>query len=201
MPIRRLSPTVHQRFRPWIRSVLQLAPVARSARAWRQAPSWKRIGAVSVLGVLVTAMAAWGILSTNATPSRARPYLAFKSCLLTDSHGISGNQAALAWAAMEDVSVKTHAMAQYLPAFGPPTVGNTLPYLASLAQRRCDIVVTAGDVPGATAVANAGQFPNVRFIIIGGQESHGNITAISPQPPIMHAALASAITAALQRAT
>jgi hypothetical protein len=55
-----------------------------------------------------------------------------------------GAAAAPVWAGMQDASLATHAKVQYLQVTGEATVGNALPYLATLVQRRYAVVFGAG---------------------------------------------------------
>jgi basic membrane lipoprotein Med (substrate-binding protein (PBP1-ABC) superfamily) len=98
---------------------------------------------------------------------------------------------------MEEASLKTRTRVQYLPAFGPSTVPNALPYLASLVQQHCDIVVAAGDVPSATVANGAGRFPKTKFLVVGGAHSLGNVATVNAAPDALHTAVANAITDAV----
>ncbi|MCW2937740.1 MAG: hypothetical protein JWN00_725 [Actinomycetia bacterium] len=76
------------------------------------------------------------LVATSGGPApRARQYLTFKACLLTDAQGITGKDAVPVWAGMQKASLETRARVQYLPAFGPTTVANAIPYLTSLIQQ------------------------------------------------------------------
>jgi hypothetical protein len=145
---------------------------------WRMASTtWRFTAAAGVL-VLVAA-AGYLALTLTKAPPRARQYLDFKACLLTDAQGITGRQAAPIWAEMGQASLKTRARIQYLPIFGPPTVPNALPYLASLTQRHCNIIVATGRIPATTISGAAARYPRIRFIAIGANGTARNLTTLN----------------------
>jgi basic membrane lipoprotein Med (substrate-binding protein (PBP1-ABC) superfamily) len=116
-------------------------------------------------------------------PPRARPYLAFTACLLTDEEGITG-AAAPVWAGMQEASLATRAKVQYLAVDGPSTVENVTPFLASLVQRRCDVVVAVGPAEVAAAQAAAGRASTTKFVLVSGAPSTPklNVTVVASQP-------------------
>src|SRR6185437_9979974 len=119
---------------------------------------WIAAAATALIAVGLIAWLAWP--STPAVPgaSRVRQYTDARACLLTGSGGITSAPAATAWAGMRDASLATRAMVSYQPAVGPPTAAATLPYLASLAQRQCRVIVAVGHGPVAAVAADAGRF-------------------------------------------
>lgn len=101
-------------------------------------------------------------------PARSRVYADFSACLLTGGQGLASPGAAPVWAGLQDASGDTGVKVSYLAAAGPATEANYLPYLNSLVQRRCEVVVTAGE-PGVTvAAAQAPAHPAIRFVTVGG---------------------------------
>lgn len=141
----------------------------------RLSPRWRGCTAVALVAVV-----AGGICLAVLTPSdkpRARPYLAFKACLLTDSHGIAGKEAAPVWSGMQHASLKTHAKIQYLAVPEPATVANARPYLASLVQRHCGIILAAGELATETVTANAQSFGQAHFVVLGAATTSGNVVA------------------------
>jgi hypothetical protein len=101
-------------------------------------------------------------------PARARVYADFSACLLTGEQGLASPGAGSVWAGLQDASGDSGVKVSYLAAAGPATEANYLPYLNSLVQRRCNVVVTAGE-PGATvAAAQAPAHPAIRFVAVGG---------------------------------
>src|SRR5262249_49639538 len=131
-----------------------LTNVARKSRQPLRAISGKRRAtALAATGILLIGAALWVVLDSTGPKPRAREYLAFKACLLTDAQGINGKEAAPVWAGMEKASLKPRAKVQYLPAFGPSTTANTQPSLRSLTQQRCNVIVAIGAGPVAAATA------------------------------------------------
>jgi hypothetical protein len=135
---------------------------------------WAGAGVV-VLGVLV----GWLVWPSDPEPPRARPYLEYTACLLTDGQGLAGPAASSVWAGMQDASLATHAKVQYLQVTGEATVGNALPYLASLLQRRCAVVFAVGPAQVAAAGTDASRYPQVRFVVVDGSGSGANVTEIN----------------------
>src|SRR5947207_14130382 len=103
---------------------------------------WVWAGVAVVVLAVVVGWLVWP--DSKEPPPRARPYLNYTACLLTDAQGLAGPTASRAWAGLQDASLATHARVQYLPVAGEPTVGNAMPYLASLLQRQCAVVVAVG---------------------------------------------------------
>jgi selenophosphate synthetase-related protein len=101
-------------------------------------------------------------------PARARVYADFSTCLLTGEQGLASPGAAPVWAGLQDASADTTTKVSYLAAAGPVTDANYLPYLNSLVQRRCDVIVTVGQPGAAVASAQAASHPGIRFVIVGG---------------------------------
>jgi hypothetical protein len=130
---------------------------------------------------VLTAVLLIVLLPGSGKPSgsgRARQYLAFDACLLTDAHGLAGTQASQAWAGIQAASLATHVRAEYLPVIGAQTTGTALPYLASLVQRHCNVVIAVGAAPVSAVTADAHQFTSVRFAVIGGHAAAPNVTEL-----------------------
>ncbi|WP_344899463.1 hypothetical protein [Actinomadura meridiana] len=143
---------------------------------WRRlSPGW-RAGVCVAVAAAVTGGVLFAVLRPSHEP-RARQYLAFKACLLTDSHGITGKDAAPVWKGMQRASLKTHAKIQYLAVPDPATVANARPYLASLVQRHCGIILAAGDLATRTVTANAPSFGTARFVVFGVGGAGPNLVA------------------------
>jgi hypothetical protein len=174
------------------------AVAAAVSGAWRRARRPRSgLGAImAVVGIAMTGLVLWALTTTHNPANRARQYLTFKACLLTDSQGITGKQAAQVWAGMEQASLRTRARIQYLPAFGPATVANTRPYLNSLIQRRCNIIIAVGDIPVATVTAEASRRPTTHFVVITERATGPNITTVKATL----STLASAISDTIGRA-
>jgi basic membrane lipoprotein Med (substrate-binding protein (PBP1-ABC) superfamily) len=146
-----------------------------------------------VAGVLVATASG----SRATPPVRARQYLAFTACLLTDSHGVAGSPAAQVWAGMQDASLTTHAKAEYLPVYGT-TAAAAQPYLASLIQRRCGMVLAVGTAQVSVVTADAGRYPQVRFVAIGAAPESRGVTTVDPADGQVRASVARLISAAVQ---
>jgi hypothetical protein len=138
---------------------------------------WVWAGAVVVvLGVVVT----WLVWPAAPQPQpRARQYLEFTACLLTDGQGVAGAAAAPVWAGMQDVSVATHAKVQYLAVSGEASVGNALPFLVSLVQRRCAVVLAVGPAQVEAVRVDASRYPQVRFVVVGASASGPNVNVVN----------------------
>lgn len=135
--------------------------------------------AVVLVGVGVVGWLVW----PRPEPPRARQYLAFTACLLTDEQGITGAAAAPVWAGMQQASLATHAKVQYLPAAGPSTVDNVAPFLASLVQRHCGVIVAVGPAEVEAAQAAAGRAADAQFVLVGEASSTSgpHVTVITSQ--------------------
>jgi basic membrane lipoprotein Med (substrate-binding protein (PBP1-ABC) superfamily) len=134
---------------------------------------WIVAGVVLLAGVVV-----WWVWPSAKPAPRARPYLEYTACLLTDSQGVGGGQAAAVWGGMQRASLATQAKVQYLPVLGETTAANALPYLATLVQRRCAVVFAVGTAQIAAVAADAPKYPAVRFVTLGGAASGANVTNI-----------------------
>jgi hypothetical protein len=136
--------------------------------------------AATALAIVLVAWLAWP--STPAVPgaSRVRQYTDARACLLTGASGVTAGAAASAWAGMRDASLATRAMVSFQPAVGAASAVATGPYLASLAQRQCGVIVAVGHGPVAAVAADAAKFTQIRFFVVAGRSTGPNVTAISP---------------------
>lgn len=153
-------------------------------RGWPAASAWWRgltvmarwlAGAAAVIaagGVVAGLLAAFSV----PPPVGERPYLSFTGCLLTDAQGITGPQAAPAWAGLQDAAAATRMQAQYLAV--PASATNAGPYLASLVTQRCGLIVAAGPDQVAAVASEARQFSTVRFVVVGGSATGANVTRV-----------------------
>lgn len=134
-------------------------------------------------GVALAALVVWWLWpSAQPEAPRARQYLDYTGCLLTDAQGVAGPVARPVWAGMQDASLATHARVQYQQVVGEATVGNALPYLSSLVQRRCAVVVAVGPAQIEAVRTVAAKYPAVRFIVVGGNATGGNVTVVNGMP-------------------
>ncbi len=161
---------------------------ARRAGTPAAGPRWlaplfaTRARRIITYAVALACAAVAGILliTNHGSPApSARQYLAFNACLLTGSQGLADPQAAQAWAGMQEASLATRAKVEYLPAMGPQTAAARLPLVASLVQRHCSLVIAVGPAPVSAVGLDAGRYPDVRFVVVGGGEQAGNVTAVS----------------------
>jgi alcohol dehydrogenase class IV len=141
------------------------------------------------VALAVAALAAAGVLTWALWPQhrprsepRAREYLAYTACLLTDVHGVTGDQAATVWAGMQDASLATHAKIQYLPVTGEPTAANALTHLGSLTQRHCDLIVAVGPAQVAAVDHAAARYPTTRFVTVTTGTGTASAGAAIPTP-------------------
>jgi basic membrane lipoprotein Med (substrate-binding protein (PBP1-ABC) superfamily) len=145
-----------------------------------------------VAGVLIAAS------GSGATPSaRVRQFGAAIACLLTDSRGLAGSPAAQVWAGMQDASQATHAKVEYLQVYGT-TAAAARPYLASLVQRRCGVVLAVGSAQVSAVAADAGRYPAVRFVAISSAASSRDMTTVDPATGQVRISVARLIRADVQ---
>ena len=163
----------------------------------RSAVTWAVAAAVAVAGCVAVALVVTAPGPRATPPTRARQYLAFTACLLTDSDGVAGSPAAQVWAGMQDASLTTHAKAEYLPVYGT-TAAEAQPYLASLIQRRCGMVLAVGTAPVSAVTADAGRYPQVRFVAIGAAPQSRGVTTVDPADGQVRANVARLISAAVK---
>lgn len=131
-----------------------------------------------VLGVLVTRPS--HPAARTLPPTRARAYTAFDACLLTDADGVAGAQAAPVWSGMQAASLSTAGKVSYLAVTGEDTAANAVPYVNTLVQRKCDLVLAVGAAEVAAARRQAAVFPHVAFVVVDAGSSAGNVTAVPP---------------------
>jgi hypothetical protein len=128
------------------------------------------VAAAGVVAAGVVALVVWwpSDEESGLPPARARVYADYSACLLTAGQGLASPGVAPVWAGLQDASGDTGIKVSYLAAAGPVTDAAYLPYLNSLVQRRCDVVLTVGEPGTAVALAQAGAHPSIRFITVGG---------------------------------
>jgi hypothetical protein len=158
------------------------------------------VAAGSLLALVVVAVATW-VWWPEPEPERApraRQYLDFTACLLTDDKGVVSAAAAPVWAGMQQASQATRAKVQYLAVAGPQTVANAAPFLASQAQGRCQVLFAVGTAPAAAVQRDAKRFPKARFYLVG-DTSAGVSTIDAGAPAAVRAEVAKLVTAAVTR--
>jgi hypothetical protein len=138
---------------------------------------WFWAGAAAVL--VVAGLVTWLAWPSAPEPPRARPYLEYTACLLTDGQGTAGPAAKPVWDGMEEASLATHAKVQFQQVVGEATVGNALPYLSGLVQRRCSVVFAVGQAQVGAVGTVAGRYPDIRFVVVGGGTPGKNVTVLT----------------------
>jgi basic membrane lipoprotein Med (substrate-binding protein (PBP1-ABC) superfamily) len=165
---------------------------------WRDGVRF-RVALVIVVVAAVTGVTA-GILialRSSGPPARARHYLAFTACMLTDARGLSGDQAGEVWAGLEQASLTIHAQVEYLPVTTGSTEAAAAPFLASLVERQCKVVIAVGRAQVAAVAAEAGRFSRVRFGVLGGTATGPNVMRLAGSAGAVRSAVASLVTTAV----
>ncbi|GHF16509.1 hypothetical protein E5082_15085 [Streptomyces griseoluteus] len=123
----------------------------RAVVAWLRALSRRTIaiaaGALALVAavVVVCACLSGGDERPPVPDIRARHYTETGACLLTGKQGITaGTPAATVWQGMQDASLKTHARVSYQQVIGEQSAGNARPFLNSMLQGSCEVVVAVG---------------------------------------------------------
>jgi basic membrane lipoprotein Med (substrate-binding protein (PBP1-ABC) superfamily) len=170
----------------WVGSV---ARRLRRVRPWM----WLTGGGVLVALVVVLVVA----LAGGGGPApRARQYLAFDACLLTDAHGVTaGSAAAPVWRGMQAASLATRAKVSYLAVTGPATRDNATPFLNSLIARHCDLVLAAGQPQTDAVRAAVVSYPDRHFVAVGGSGGAPNLAVVPAGPADQVAARVRAVVA------
>jgi basic membrane lipoprotein Med (substrate-binding protein (PBP1-ABC) superfamily) len=182
---------------PAVNDRRQPPAMARASRWWRRLGRWRWAAVACV--VLVIGGLTGGVLATGGggPAPRARIYLAFTACLLTNSQGLASPQAAAAWAGMQTASLATRAKVQYLAVPPGTSAAGARPYLASLLVRKCGVVVATGPAQAAAVAADAPRYGSVRFAVVGGRATASNVTVIPTSPGAMRSAVSALVTSAV----
>lgn len=174
---------------------------ARAAAWWDRLSHRSRVLTVAGAAVVVAGCVAVGVMVSLPSAPRARQYLAFTACLLTDAHGLNGQPAATVWAGLEDASLATHAKAEYLPVMTGPTAADAAPFVASLVARQCKVVIAAGQAPSAAVAVSARRYPGVQFAVVGGKAAGRNVTQLAGPAGAVRSAVDSLVTSAVAAST
>lgn len=164
----------------------------RAVKMWRNTRrNWIFLGGAAALAAAATATAL--VLTSSDSgkdralpPARARVYTDQQACLLTGERGLADPAAAPVWAGMRDASAGTHAKVTYLAMAGEQSPAAAGPYLATLAGRKCTVVLTVGAAPDGAVPAAGPKFPDTRFVTVGatgtgkgaGKGGGANVTAV-----------------------
>ncbi len=163
---------------------------------------WWAAASAAAAAVAVALWLTWPSPGLPGGAAPTRQYLNFSACLLTDARGVAAGPAAAAWSGMQDASLATRARVSYLPVAGPATEADALPYLASLLQRHCGVVLAVGQAQAAAVAADAARFPRVRFITVGGSAGAPPVIKIAaPSAAYVRAAVSEALTDAVSQAS
>lgn len=154
--------------------------------------------AVAIVAVVLVAILPTSHRAGSIPPIRAREYSQRQACLLTSDRGLADTAAVPVWAGMQDASAKTRARVMYLAVSGEQSAANAAPFLASLAQRHCTVVLTVGAAPDGAVAIDGPRFPGTRFVIVGGTASGSNVTVLPADSPN---ATRSAVASAVELAT
>lgn len=162
------------------------------------------IAAATAIGVVVAGLVAW--LAWPSAPSipgadRVRQFTNVRACLLTGPDGVANSVAAAAWAGLQGASSSSRAMVSYLPVPRPATKATAVPYLASLVQRQCTVIVAVGQAQVAAAASQAAKYGHVHFIVItqaaGVPVASGVVRVPSAPAAHVHQAVQAAVSAAV----
>jgi hypothetical protein len=189
-------------------AVAVVAEAAESGSLVRRLPGrWVLLGlgtAVAGAGIGLAVSGAplpWSPGGRVLPPARARVYESVDACLLTGAQGLADPAAAQAWAGMEDASRATSARVSYLAVTGPATLAAAEPFAGSLLVQGCKVIVASGAAERAAALAEAGRFGSVRFVVTGpAAGSPRNVTALAFTPSGLAASVASAVEAGVRAA-
>ncbi|MEU9921229.1 BMP family ABC transporter substrate-binding protein [Streptomyces griseoluteus] len=163
-----------------------LRAMTAAARLSRDRRAWIAAGAVLLVAVVAGVWVHLAGQQDGPPDTRARQYKEFDACLLTGDKGIAeGTDAASAWQGMQRASLETRARINYVPVTGAQSVANTRPFLNSLMQRHCGVLIAVGTPQARVARAAAAEHPEVRFVLVDGASSAGggtaeNVTAAEP---------------------
>lgn len=159
------------------------------------------IAAVAAMGIVVAGLVVW--LAWPSSPSipgadRVRQFTNVRACMLTGPDGVANSVAAAAWAGLQGASSSSRAMVSYLPVPGPATKATAVPYLASLVQRQCTVIVAVGQAQVAAATSQAAKYGHVHFIVITpGPGGSGVVRVPSAPAAHVHQAVQAAVSAAV----
>jgi len=136
-----------------------------------------------------------------ASQTKARVYENVDACLLTGARGLADPAAAQFWAGLQQASQATTARVSYLAVTGPGTEAAAEPFAGSLLVQGCKVVAAVGAPERAAALAEAGRFAAVRFVVAGpAAGSPPNVTVLAFTPSGLTAGVASAVEAGVHAA-
>ena len=139
-------------------------------------------GGLFVVAVVVIVLV-WPSSQGNGAyrpPTRARVYKSTTVCLLTGPQGVAGKDAASVWAGVQNAAGAANDQSEYLAAAVPTeTVGSVTPFVNTLVNQHCDLIVATGSVEDSAVESIAANEPTVRFLLISGTSSSANVKIVS----------------------
>jgi hypothetical protein len=176
--------------RRWCRNLRALPNAGAGMRRY-----WWVAAAGAVVFAVVLTLVLWP-RGRDLPPARARVYSDATACLLTGSSGVGGPQAAPVWSGMEAASVRTSTKVSYLAVSGDDSVANAVPYVNTLIQRRCGLIIAVEPGPVGAVEQRAASFPSVRFAVLGSSSAPG-VTVIAASGPESVSAAADRLVASI----
>ncbi|GAA3207077.1 hypothetical protein GCM10010468_22980 [Actinocorallia longicatena] len=82
---------------------------------------------------------------------------------------------------MQQASLKTRSKIQYL-ANSEVKSTNALPYLGTLIQTRCNLIIGVGATQTTAVSSGARTYPKLRFAVVGAASETRNVSSISADP-------------------
>jgi basic membrane lipoprotein Med (substrate-binding protein (PBP1-ABC) superfamily) len=144
--------------------------------------SWVITLGVAVLATIGVALI-WqpGDKSRHIPAARTRTTIAFTACVLTDSHGIAGKDAAPAWRGVLNAQASTNLRAQSLQVAGKGRTADAVIAVNTLTQRSCNLIIAAGDPQVAAVWKQASLYPEQDFLVIdvAGHPVSGNVAVVT----------------------
>jgi hypothetical protein len=144
------------------------------------------IGVAAAVVAIGIGLAIWlwpGHNGRALPPVRARVYTSKRACLLTGTQGLTEPGAPAIWAGMEQASVANRIQVSYLAVSGQSTVSNAEPYVATLAQQGCDVIIATGAAEVAAVTADVSDFEAIRFAVVGGTTKPNGLTVLPNASP------------------
>ena len=165
-------------------------------RGWLRRFWWLAGAGLAALAVAVWLV--WPSSGGRAEPvERARGFVDFTVCVLTDARGVAGSDAAPVWQGVLTAQKSTNAKTQYLATLGDGSVGAAVISLNTLAARGCGLIVAVGASQSAAVWKQAEVFPLRHFVVVGGfaLAKLANVAVIVEQAPDAVASKVSALAA------
>jgi len=159
------------------------------------------VAAAAATSAVVVGLVVW--LAWPSAPSipgaeRVRQYTNVRACMLTGPDGLANSVAAAAWAGLQGASSSSKAMVSYLPVPSPATKATAVPYVASLVQLQCTVIVAVGQAQVAAATSQVAKYGHVHFIVITQRPAGSGVIRVPSAPAAqVHQAVQAAVSAAV----